>query len=87
MSLRNYHAFIKQVKKEFGTTHKEAQQTYRETKTALDRQPKGVDVKRNREQVGKIASGVKEEARKSEPDEYEDYDERDYEEWAITFEY
>lgn len=47
MSIRNYNAFLREVRKKHGLTQKQAQAAYRKTATRLGRPAKGTDVKRH----------------------------------------
>lgn len=47
MSIRNYNAFLKAVKKKHGTTHKQAQSAYRRLSKKIGRPAKGVDVSKH----------------------------------------
>lgn len=46
-SLRNYNAFMREAKDEFGISHRDAQALYRDMRDTLDRPIYGVDVGRH----------------------------------------
>src|SRR5437667_459879 len=47
MSIRNYNAFLREVKKKHGVSQRKAQEVYRRTRDRLGRSAKGTDVKKH----------------------------------------
>jgi hypothetical protein len=69
--ISNYNAFVREAKREFGLSHIEAQQYYRDVRQTLDRPVFKVDLKRHREDIPK--PGEKEKEPERYPETLSDY--------------